>query len=370
MKALFWVCFFLIGYAYFGYVLWLRFEVRLHRKPIFRKETRPSVSIIMAARNEEANLPTKLENLRQLNYPADKIEVIVASDGSTDRTVEILNQQGSNIIPVILRDSKGKANALNEAVKRATGELLVFLDARQFIDQNAVSELASCFADRHVGAASGELLLEASTGEPAANGLGIYWKIEKIVRKLESESGSVIGVTGAIYAVRRELYTEIPVGTILDDVFVPMNVARMGYRVVFQPSAIARDRFFSEEGKEFTRKVRTLTGNYQLLRLEPWLLSLKNPLLFRFLSHKISRLMVPLLMVIMLVSSAMVNEPVYHVIFWLQVLFYALAVFGTYSSSMRRLKPIAIASTFVALNVAAAFAFYNFVVGRDEVWVR
>ena len=163
------------------------------------------------------------------------------------------------------------------------------MDARQIVDPDAVSELVSCFADPDVGAVSGELLLESAS----ADALGIYWKIEKVVRKLESATGSVVGVTGAIYAIRRELYTEIPPGTILDDVFIPMNVARMGKRVVFQPSAIARDRLFNEKGKEFSRKVRTLTGNYQLLRLAPWLLSPSNPLLFRFISHKLLRLLVP-----------------------------------------------------------------------------
>jgi poly-beta-1,6-N-acetyl-D-glucosamine synthase len=370
MKPLFWLCFAFICYAYFGYVLWLWLRVRLNRCPVLSREIRPSVSIVIAARNEEASLPRKLQNLSQLDYPQGQLQIIVVSDGSTDRTVEILNEQTLSIIPVILDKPRGKAGALNEAVRRATGELLVFLDARQVVDCNAISELVSCFADLNVGAASGELLLESSANAPAGNALGIYWKIEKTVRKLESASGSVIGVTGAIYAVRRELYTEIPVGTILDDVFVPMNVARMGYRVVFQPSAIARDRLFSDEGKEFARKVRTLTGNYQLLRLEPWLLSLKNPLLFRFISHKISRLMVPLLMILMLATSAAISGPVYRAIFWLQVMFYVLAAFGTCSSSMRKLKPVAIASTFVSLNAAAALAFYNFVVGRDEVWVR
>ncbi len=115
-------------------------------------------------------------------------------------------------------------------------------------------------------------------------------------------SGSVVGVTGAIYAIRKELYAEIPAGTILDDVFVPMRVVKAGKRVVFQPSAIARDTLFSQKGKEFSRKVRTLTGNYQLLSLEPWLLSPRNPLLFRFISHKLLRLLVPLFLALMLVA--------------------------------------------------------------------
>jgi biofilm PGA synthesis N-glycosyltransferase PgaC len=366
MKLLFWLCLILISYAYFGYAIWL--YVRLKRRPVIQNDITPTVSIIMAARNEEANLPAKLENLRRLDYPQDRLEVVIASDGSTDRTADLLRDHSSEIRPVILRESNGKACALNEAVKNATGEILVFLDVRQYVELDAVSALTSCFADPTVGAVSGELLLEASESM-SEDALGIYWKIEKIVRKLESASGSVVGVTGAIYAIRRELYTEIPSGTILDDVFVPMNVARMGKRVIFQPSAIARDRLFSEKGKEFSRKVRTLTGNYQLLRLAPWLLSPSNPLLFRFISHKLLRLIVPLLLLLMLMASAMAEGPFYRAIFWLQVLFYVLAVFGMLVPPVKRFKPVGIASTFVMLNAAAALAFYNFAVGRKKVWL-
>jgi biofilm PGA synthesis N-glycosyltransferase PgaC len=370
MKLTFWLCFALTTYAYFGYAILLWLIVRLHKGTILRQpHASPTVSIIIAARNEEANLPTKLDNLGHLNYPQDRLQVVIASDGSIDRTADILREQATHVLPVILDESNGKACALNEAVKHATGEILVFLDARQFVEPDAVSELVSCFADSSVGAVSGELLLETSSGAPSSDALGIYWKIEKTVRKLESASGSVVGVTGAIYAIRRELYTEIPPGTILDDVFVPMHVARKGKRVIFQPSAIARDRLFSEKGKEFSRKVRTLTGNYQLLRLAPWLLSPANPLLFRFISHKLLRLLIPLLLILMLVTSAMAREPGFRAIFLLQVLFYALAAFGTLSPSTRKFKPVAIANTFVMLNAAAALAFYNFVAGRNRVWV-
>jgi biofilm PGA synthesis N-glycosyltransferase PgaC len=368
MKLLFWLCFALITYAYAGYAVFLSLcAFWLKKLPLQRRDFTPNVSIIIAARNEEANVPAKLENLRRLDYPQDRLEIVIASDGSSDRTATILREHVPYIYPVILDESKGKAHALNEAVKRATGEILVFLDARQSVEPDAVSELASCFADSTVGAVSGELLLEAP--EEGSNGaLGVYWKIEKIVRKLESATGSVVGVTGAIYAIRRDLYREIPPGTILDDVFVPMNVARMGKRVIFQPSAIARDRLFVEKGKEFSRKVRTLTGNYQLLRLAPWLLSPSNPLLFRFISHKLLRLLVPLLLLLMLVASAIAAGPFYRAIFWLQVLFYVSATFGMLSPATKKFKPVGIASTFVMLNAAAALAFYNFAAGRTKVW--
>jgi cellulose synthase/poly-beta-1,6-N-acetylglucosamine synthase-like glycosyltransferase len=369
MKQIFWLSLTLIAYTYFGYVILLWLQVRLRRRPIVQRRIAPSVSIIIAARNEEANLPAKLENLRQINYPTDRLQIVIASDGSIDQTASILRQNASLVLPVILEQSNGKACALNEAVKHATGEILIFLDVRQIVDTNAVSELASCFADSSVGAVSGELLLETSSNRSSSEALGLYWKLEKIVRKLESASGSVVGVTGAIYAIRRDLYTDIPRGTILDDVYIPMQVAQARKRIVFLPTAIARDRLFVEKGKEFSRKVRTLTGNYQLIRLLPWLLSTRNPLLFRYISHKFLRLIVPLLLVLVLVSSAITSGTFYHIAFWLQIVFYTMAVIGTFSPSTRKLKPVAVASTFVMLNAAAAMAFYNFAMGRNKVWV-
>ena len=210
MKLTFWLCLLLIAYAYFGYAIYLWIYVRLYKRPILQKPITPSVSIVIAAHNEEKNLPVKLENLRRLDYPGDLIQIVIASDGSTDSTPEILREQGSPVIPVILDAAHGKASALNEAVKHATGDVLVFLDTRQIIAPNAISELVACFADPEIGAVSGELVLETATGIPSENALGIYWTIEKIVRKLESASGSVVGVTGAIYAIRRDLYTNIP----------------------------------------------------------------------------------------------------------------------------------------------------------------
>ena len=369
MKLIFWFSVAIVAYAYFGYAVVLAIYASLFRRPHVTKPITPPVSILIAAHNEEFRLPAKLANLRLLEYPPGQLQIIIASDGSTDRTVDILHENVPGIVPVVLEEAMGKASALNEAVRLATGEILVFMDVRQSVEPEALSELVSCFADPDVGAVSGELLLETASGTPSQDALGIYWKIEKAVRKLESASGSVIGVTGAIYALRRELYIEIPAGTILDDVFVPMNAARRGKRVIFHPAAIARDRIFSEPGKEFSRKVRTLTGNYQLVRLAPWLLSPANPLLFRFISHKLLRLLVPLLLIVILLLPLAIGGPLYMTLFALQLLFYIAAIAGELSASTRKLKPVAIANTFVMLNAAAALAFYNFIARRDDVWV-
>ena len=373
MKALFWVSLAGIVYAYVGYAVLLAMLARLRRRPLRAAPGslgNPSVSVLIAARNEEKSLPGKLQNLAALDYPKDRLQIVIASDGSTDSTAEILLANESRLTPVLLPQSGGKAMALNAAVRQATGEILVFLDARQVLDPNAVSELVSCFADPEVGAVSGELHLETANGEPSPDGLGVYWTIEKLVRKLESTTGSVVGVTGAIYAIRRELFQPIPAGTLLDDVFVPMGVARAGKRVLFHSGAIARDRLFADKGKEFGRKVRTLTGNYQLLQLAPWLLTPANPLLFRLISHKLLRLVVPLLLVCLLLSSALASGILYRVALGAQLLLYGLAALGWVQAGLKRYKPVSVAYTFVLLNLAAAVAFYNFVVGRGALGLR
>jgi len=369
MKLLFWLNLALITYAYIGYAIWLWIQARLQNRPIHQRPILPTVSIIIAVRNEEANLPAKIDNIQHLDYPHNLLQLIIASDGSTDRTADILRQHTSFITAVLLDQSNGKAVALNEAVKHSTGDILVFQDARQLVQSDAISELLCCFADPEVGAVSGELILDADISSQSNNSLGVYWKIEKILRKLESASGSVVGVTGALYAMRRELYTIIPPETILDDVFLPMHVARMGRRVVFQPTAIAHDRLFKKEGKEFSRKVRTLTGNYQLPQLAPWLLTMDNPLLFRYISHKIIRLAVPLFLALMLISTAILPGTFYRDILWFQLLFYSFAIVGLVIPSAKYFMPVAIANTFVMLNVAAAYALFNFITRRNRVWI-
>ncbi len=364
LQLLFWSSLLLIAYAYVGYALLLAVLARLRPQPVRRAAILPTVSVVMAVHNEETTLPRKLASVAALNYPRHLLEIIVVSDGSSDRTNEILAASAPQVTSLRLPASQGKGIALNHAVEAATGEIAVFMDARQTVDANALTELVSCFADAQVGAVSGELHLEAADGTPSPDALGIYWKIEKTVRKLESATGSVVGVTGALFAMRRALYRPLPPGTLLDDVLTPMQIARAGYRVLFLDSAIARDRIFVAPGKEFARKVRTLTGNYQLLQLAPWLLGLANPLLFRLVSHKFLRLLVPLLLVLLFCTSALLPMAIYRAALALQLLTYLLALFGLALPKTRSLRAVGIPYTFAMLNVAATLAFYNFLTGR------
>ena len=366
MNVLFWLSLAAVVYAYAGYPALLALLARVHKQPVQTAAITPTISIIIAAHNEATTLSAKLANVHALHYPVDRIQVIVASDGSTDETNAILRSHSPRVTPVLIAHPKGKANALNHAVQRATGEILVFFDVRQSVDPDALRELVTSFADPRVGAVSGELHLETPEGLPSPDGLGIYWKIEKMTRRLESATGSVVGVTGAIYAMRRELFQPIPSGLLLDDVLIPMQVARAGLRVLFHPGAIARDHIFQDTGKEFSRKVRTLTGNYQLLRLAPWLLSAGNPLLFRLISHKLLRLAVPLLLLLLFVTSAIAAGPFYKLAFTAQILFYAMALLGYLAPATRAQKAVSVAYTFTMLNVAAAYAFYNFLGGRTR----
>jgi len=373
MKVAFWIAASLIGYSYFGYPLWLWLRSRWAPRPIRRSTVEPSVSVTMVVRNEEGILNKKVENLLALDYPADKLELVVVSDGSTDRTAEILQSLAGNprVRSIIKSEARGKAAGLNDAARAARGEILLLTDARQQLEAKCLRYLVENFADPEVGAASGELMLGDPAGGETGRGMGLYWRVEKEVRELESASGSVVGATGAIYCLRRDLFQSLPEGTILDDVLLPMQVVREGKRVIFDGRARAWDLPDLGGNREFARKVRTLSGNYQLLQLAPWLLSGKNPIRFEFISHKLLRLAVPFALLAVLITSAFLRQPLYRIALIAQVLFYALSLAALGGMRVGPLSRIADpARTFVVLNFAAFVAFVNFVTGRKAVWAR
>jgi biofilm PGA synthesis N-glycosyltransferase PgaC len=222
-----------------------------------------------------------------------------------------------------------------------------------------------------VGCVSGELMLGNPDATEAAQGMGLYWRIEKVIRELEAASGSVVGATGAFYALRHELVTPLPAGTILDDVYLPMQAVKAGKRVVFEPRARAWDSPDMGAGREFGRKVRTLSGNYQLVQIAPWLLTEKNPIRFRFVSHKLLRLAVPFALGAALVGSIFLSGPIYRTALVLQLAFYGLSLVAVLRLSRGPLARMADAAfTFVVLNTAAVVAFLNFVRGRKAAWIR
>jgi cellulose synthase/poly-beta-1,6-N-acetylglucosamine synthase-like glycosyltransferase len=387
MKYTFWIAAALIGYSYLGYPAWLWLRSRWSPRPVRRgfveSSAAPAVSAVMVVRNEEAVIARKLENLLTLDYPQAKLDVVVVSDGSSDRTPAILADYArdsalptgapTRVRTLLKAVSQGKAAGLNDAIKLASGEVLLFTDARQQIESGALRLLLENFADLDVGAASGELMLGDPISGETGKGMGLYWRIEKKIRELESASGSVAGATGAIYCARRSLLdaSPLPQGTILDDVLLPMQIVRQGFRVVFDARARAWDSPDLGESREFSRKVRTLTGNYQLLQLAPWLLSSENAIRFEFVSHKLSRLAVPFALLALLIASMFLPQPLYRAALGAQLAFYALSLAALAGVKIGPLSRIADpARTFVVLNSAALVAFINFVTGRKAVWVR
>ena len=373
MKWVFWIAAAWIGYSYLGYPAWLWLRSRWSPRPVRQSHQEPAVSAVLVVRNEGAIVARKLENLLALDYPQAKLDVVVVSDGSSDGTAEILEQfaRGGRVHTLMKPVSQGKAAGLNDGVQLASGEVLLFTDARQQIEPAALGLLMENFADPDVGAASGELMLGDSASGETGKGMGLYWRIEKRIRDLESASGSVAGATGAIYCARRSLIEPLPEGTILDDVLLPMQIVRKGARVIFDPRARAWDSPDLGGNREFARKVRTLGGNYQLLQIAPWLLSSKNPIRFEFISHKISRLAVPFALLALLGTSLFLSQPLYRAALIAQLAFYALSVVAIAGVRIGPLSRLADpARTFVVLNFAAMVAFVNFVTGRKAVWVR
>ncbi len=371
MIWVFWASAVLVAYAYFGYAGWLWVRVHLRPRPVRRASLTPGVSVVMIVRNEEHNLERKIGSLLRFEYPGDRLEFVIVSDGSSDASDQILSRYAGDprFRVIYSAQSRGKACGLNEALQVARGDVIVFTDARQEIEPAAWRLLMENFADPTVGCASGELMLGDMQSGESGQGMGLYWRIEKKVREMESSSGSVVGATGAFYAARRELIPTVPADTILDDVYIPMAIARAGKRVVFDPRARAWDKPNLGGRREFSRKIRTLSGNYQLLQLAPWLLGPSNPLRFEFISHKLLRLVVPFALLAALVSSASAPGLFCRIVFLAQVAVYGLAglaAAGMHFGPIGRVADAAL--TLVVLNAAALLAFFNFISGRKAVW--
>jgi biofilm PGA synthesis N-glycosyltransferase PgaC len=350
MVTLFWLCVALVVYVYAGYPVVLAcwsWAVERRRGTSSQQGpgataaplegTLPGVSILIAARNEAPRLQGRIENLLASDYPADRIQIIVTSDGSTDEFSDVLARFGQRVELLRLQDA-GKAIALNAAAARARNAILVFADCRQRFAPDAIRRLVSHFEDPQIGAVSGELLIDGE-GSTIGEGIGAYWRYEKWLRRREAVVGSTLGATGAIYAMRRELWRPLPGTTILDDVLAPMRVVLSGKRVVFDAQARAIDIAAPDAATELRRKIRTLAGNFQLLAIEPrLLLPVANPVWLQFVSHKIGRLLVPYALLLMFGASTMLasSSAFFALAFAGQIAFYGLAVYGAVLEQQRR----------------------------------
>lgn len=368
-----WICLVSLGWVAYAYVLYpllIAAAARMSVPGAVRPATRPAfISVIVAAHNEAANIARRIEELARLvedsGIPG---EIIVVSDGSTDATVEAARAQECRGLRLIeLAVNVGKAAALSRGCAEAHGEILVFADARQRWATDALMRLVDAFADPRVGAVGGDLVVEASG---ANAGVGLYWRYEKWLRRNESAVHSTVGVSGSISAVRRQLFTPIPAGIILDDVYWPLKVVMAGFRVRHEATAVAFDRFPADARGEFRRKVRTLTGNFQLVAALPEaLVPFKNPIWFQFVSHKIARLLVPWALLTALFTSAISPGRLFATLFVCQCLGYGAGLVGMLGGRPPRL--LSAAASFMSLNAAAWVAFWVWISRRSgSAWQK
>ena len=289
-------------YTLFGYPLLLGLMARWRPRPVRKAPWPATVSVILPAYNGGPWMAAKMESILALNYPAELVEILVVSDGSTDATASIVGgfTDRAKIVYLALPHG-GKAAALNAAMAIAGGEILFFTDVRQQLHPDSLANLVACFADPEVGVASGELVIRQGAGLAEAS-VGLYWKYEKWIRKQLSRLDSVLGATGCIYAMRRRLASPLPEDTLNDDMYLPLAAFFRGARVILDDSALAYD-YPTALASEFRRKVRTLAGVYQIVGSYPALLGPRNRMWIHFLSHKLARLLMPWAMIAAAVAS-------------------------------------------------------------------
>jgi cellulose synthase/poly-beta-1,6-N-acetylglucosamine synthase-like glycosyltransferase len=371
LPLVFWACFLLVVYTYALYpgVLFMVSRIaRLWRGAPVGTETGPlpAVSMIIPAHNEERHLPEKLDNLGGLEYPKDRLEILFVSDGSTDGTNEILARAAEGTITVLVLPVRGgKSSALNQAVGRARHDILVFSDAATLFAPDAVHKLVRHFADPRVGVVCGALQFRASAESRQTEGL--YWRYESWLRLMESQIGVTLTASGAIYALRRQCFVPLSADSLVEDLVVPMNARRLGFRVLYDPEARGTDFAASTVAGEFARRVRIATGSFRALSG-----LLRGPLdavtAFAFVSHKLLRWTLPFLLIAMLVTSAaLLESPLYRTLFGLQLMFYGWGLVGyLFRRRIGGIRFALVGYYLLAIHLAFLVGFVRFLSGRRE----
>jgi cellulose synthase/poly-beta-1,6-N-acetylglucosamine synthase-like glycosyltransferase len=368
-----------VVYTYVGFPLLVLLRARLRPRPHSRADVTPSVSVVIAAHDEEASIGPRVDNLLALDYPPDRIEFVIASDGSTDRTVAAARRRDDPRVHVLDLPRTGKATALNAAVAASGGEILVFSDANTAYAPDAIRMLVRSFADPMVGGVAGnQVYLPASTSarpgdDGAATAVGVgersYWDFDRLVKDAESLGGSVISATGAMYAIRRELFREVPDG-VTDDFVTSTRVIAAGRRLVFEPAAIAYEPVAGSSTREYRRKVRIMTRGLRGVAVARDLL---DPARYGFyalqlLTHKVLRRLMAIPLIVIFVTSLFLwdDGPIYRVAVVGQLVVYGLGVIGL----LLRDRPagrrpwFAIPSFFLLVNIASLHALWNLLSGR------
>lgn len=385
-EIIFWGCLLLIVYAYLLYPVllfaahilsqlrrdWRYLNGRVNRRAALLSSAElPPVSLIVPCYNEKTRLPAKIANLQQIAYPSGRLEVIFISDGSDDGTNEILRRlPAENMRAIFLPSRQGKATALNHGVAMAQHEILIFSDAATLFAPGALPNLVRHFTDPRVGVVCGSLRFD---GTPESHQTeGVYWRYESMLRLMEGRLGATLTASGAFYSCRRRCCPQLAANTVIDDFVIPMNARKLGYRVLYDPEAVALDFAAPSVADEFTRRVRLAVGSFRSL---PELL--RTPLMnftgLAFFSHKLLRWVLPFLLIGLLASNALLwNPPLYRVSLAAQLAFYFWAAVGyLFRQRIQRVRYALVGYFLLAINVAFLVGFVRFLVGReDATWQR
>ncbi len=372
----FWVSVGAIGYSYAGFSLLLLVWGKLKNRRVYKRPVTPAMSLIIAAYNEEQGIAQKIENSLTLDYPPEFLEIIVTSDGSTDRTNEIVQSFAERGVKLLRFSRRGKIFALRDAVARANGEILVFSDANTEYHPLALRKLAENFADPEVGGVCGnQKHKKHKTGDNASAGEGLYWRYDKWLKQSETLTGSIVSADGAIYAIRKSLF-QMPASTaVTDDFAISTAVIEQGYRLVFESDALAYEDPMPSAEKEFSRKVRIMNRGLRGVILRKRLL---NPFRHGFyslvlFSHKILRRLVPFFLIILFcVNLLLINYATFYLATAIaQIAFYGLAIISYFLRRTRlgRAKILFIPFFYCLANAAAFIAVINLLKGkRIERW--
>ena len=383
LKIIFWILVIIIFYTYFGYagfLLLLNGLKRLFYRPNdiqMKVVDYPEVTILIAAYNEKDTIEAKVENTRNINYPKNKLHVVWITDGSDDGTPEMLaNFEEIKVLHTTER--KGKTTALNRAMQSIHTPFTIFSDANTMLDPDAIKKLIEPFGNKKVGCVAGEKRIVNNLFEAAAGaGEGAYWQYESILKKLESNFQSVLAAAGELYAIRTDLYKPVDPDIIIDDFVISLNIARQGYQIKYQPEAYAMENSSANIREELKRKIRIASGAIQVLFRYPSLLNIFRHgfLSFEFISHKVLRwLIVPLAIpliagfTILICIQSHWQNPVYAVIFYIQVLFYFLVLLGIiFEGKATRMKILYLPFYLIIFNFAQYAGIFRFFRGKHNV---
>jgi poly-beta-1,6-N-acetyl-D-glucosamine synthase len=387
MAFIFWFSIFFIFYVYAGYPLVLYLLARTRPYPEKFGEYFPEVTILIAAYNEEKVIAEKLENTFALDYPREKLQILICADGSTDRTVEIVQSFADRGVELSFSPARnGKMAAIDRALPFVRGEILVMSDANNHYNPGTLQALVAPFQDKTVGATGGAKHIIEGDGA-LGDSEGTYWKYESWVKNQETRLGCASGAAGEANALRLRLYVSPPHDTINDDFFLMMQVLRSGYRMIYVPSAQSYERVSASAADEVERRTRIVAGRYQAIARSRQMLPFRHPVwVWQVVSHKYLRPLVPFFMIAALLTALVVvifppagmsaliwlSPPWNWFAFGAQIVFYLLAVLGKFLGEMGRPGKILYIITFlVNSNLAALFGFWRFVTRRQKTqWKR